>query len=91
MSFTSFNFLIFFPLLAIAYYLTPVRFRWITLLIASYFFYINIKPVYALLTAGITLSTYFFTYLIDKTNVEIEEEKVYGNKYCIDFITSILL
>ena len=61
MTFTSFNFLIFFPALAVVYYITPSKYRWITLLIASYFFYINIKPIYALLTAGITLSTYFFT------------------------------
>jgi len=70
MTFTSFNFLIFFPLLAVIYYLFPARLRWIVLLIASYFFYINIKPVYALLTTGITLSTYLFTRLIDKSDSE---------------------
>ena len=61
MTFTSFNFLIFFPLTVLACYLTPVKKRWITLLLASYFFYISIQPVYALLTAGITISTYTFT------------------------------
>ena len=70
MVFTSFNFLIFFPMVVILYWITPPRYRWITLLIASYFFYINIKPVYALLLAGVTLSTYVFTRLIDKTNDE---------------------
>lgn len=68
MVFTSFNFLIFFPLLALIYWLTPAKFRNILLLGASYFFYINIKPVFALLVGGITISTYFFTRLIDKTN-----------------------
>jgi alginate O-acetyltransferase complex protein AlgI len=38
------------------------------MLIASYFFYINIMPVFALLVAGITLSTYIFTRLINNTN-----------------------
>jgi len=70
MVFTSFNFLIFFPLLAILYWITPAKYRWLTLLIASYFFYINIKPVFALLLAGVTLSTYLFTRLIDETTVE---------------------
>ena len=70
MIFTSFNFLIFFPLVAIFYWVTPARFRWLTLLILSYFFYINLKPVYDLLTAGITISTFFFTKMIDKTKVE---------------------
>jgi alginate O-acetyltransferase complex protein AlgI len=70
MVFTSFNFLIFFPILAAVYFITPSRYRWIALLAGSYFFYINMSPVYALLLAGITLSTYWFTRLIDKTNVE---------------------
>lgn len=70
MVFTSFNFLIFFPILVVVFFLTPKKYRWLTLLIASYFFYINIKPVYALLLAGVTLSTYVFTRLTDKTRIE---------------------
>ena len=70
MSFISFNFLIFFPLVVIFFFMTPAKYRWIILLISSYFFYINIKPVYALLVAGITLSTFIFTLLIARTAVE---------------------
>lgn len=70
MVFTSFNFFLFFPLVVILSYLTPAKYRWVTLLAASYFFYINIKPVYALLSAGITLSTYLFTRWIDGTDNE---------------------
>src|SRR5665647_3031912 len=70
MVFTSFNFLIFFPLIALLYWITPAKFRWLTLLVASYFFYINIEPVYSFLVAGVTLSTYVFTRLIDQTNIE---------------------
>ncbi|HNU89687.1 MAG TPA: MBOAT family O-acyltransferase, partial [Ferruginibacter sp.] len=40
------------------------------LLAASYYFYINIKPVYALLLAGVTLTTYIFTNLIARTKSE---------------------
>jgi len=68
MTFTSFNFLIFFPLIVILCYSTPVKYRYVTLLTASYFFYINIKPIFALITAGVTLSTYLFTRLMGKTN-----------------------
>ena len=64
MSFTSFNFLIFFPSVIVIYYLLPVRFRWVFLLLASYYFYINIEPIYALLLLGITVTTYFFALLI---------------------------
>jgi alginate O-acetyltransferase complex protein AlgI len=75
MIFTSFNFLIFFPLLVAAFYITPVKFRSYILLIASYFFYINIKPVFVLLVVGVTVSTYVFTILIDKTNIESKKKR----------------
>ncbi len=64
MIFTSFNFLIIFPLAALLYWLTPARYRWLTLLLESYFFYININPIYAVLLAGITTTTYITTRLI---------------------------
>jgi len=70
MIFTSFNFLIFFPGVILVYYLLPEKYRPGFLLLASYYFYINITPVYALLLAGITVSTYAFTILIDKTKAE---------------------
>lgn len=70
MVFTSFNFLIFFPILVVLYWITPAKYRWLTLLIASYFFYVNVKPVFALLLAGVTFSTYLFTRLINNTNIE---------------------
>jgi len=70
MVFTSFNFLLFFPGLIAVYFLTPIRFRWPVLLIASYFFYINIKPVFALLLVYISLVTYLLTRLMEKTEVE---------------------
>ncbi len=70
MTFTSLNFLIFFPLLALCYFITPVKYRLYTLLAGNYFFYINVKPVYALLLAGITLCTYYFTRQIQKNDKE---------------------
>ncbi len=73
MHFASLNFLLFVPSISILYWLTPSKFRWITLLIASYFFYINIKPVFVLLLVGVTLSTYIFTRLIDGSHDEIRK------------------
>ncbi len=70
MLFTSFNFLVFFPTVICIYYLLPEKYRWTFLLIVSYFFYININPVYALLLAGVTINTYIFTNLIYKTKSE---------------------
>ncbi len=74
MVFTSFNFLIFFPLSALIYWITPKKLRWLTLLATSYFFYLNIKPVYLLLVIGITLSTFLFTRLMDQTNIESKKK-----------------
>jgi len=70
MAFTSLNFLLFFPVVMAVYWITPAKARWISLLVASYFFYINVKPVFALLMAGVTLSTYLFSILIAKTRNE---------------------
>lgn len=68
MVFTSFNFLIFFPLLVALYWTLPSKLRWILLLGASVFFYLNIKPVFVLLLAGVTGFTWLFTTLMDKTD-----------------------
>ena len=70
MVFTSLHFLLFFPAVILLYYLIPARFRIFFLLIASYFFYLNLKPVFVLLLGGITLTTYFFTQWIDDAPTE---------------------
>jgi len=72
---TSFNFLIFFPIATILNWIIPIKFRVYFLLIASYFFYINIKPVYLLLLIGISTSTWLFTNLIDKAQNDIKKKK----------------
>lgn len=66
MLFTSVTFLIFFPIVILAYFLIPKRFRYVWLLFCSYFFYFcqdNALPVYLLFT---TLITYAFPIIIDK-------------------------
>lgn len=70
MVFTSFNFLVFFPSVLVLYFLLPQKIRCWFLLVASYFFYINIKPVFALLLAGVTFTTYIFTNLIARQRSE---------------------
>lgn len=70
MAFTSFNFLIFFPLVLILYWLTPGKYRYITLLIASYFFYINVKPVLALVLFGVSAAAWGFALLMSGTRNE---------------------
>ncbi len=59
MLFNSFAYLLFFPLVCIAYYLIPHKYRWLFLLIASYYFYMNWQPIYALLILTSTVVTYW--------------------------------
>lgn len=76
MLFNSFQFLLFFPLTVLIYFILPVRFRWIFLLVSSYYFYMNWKPVYALLIFASTLITWGCGILISK-NSKIENKKIY--------------
>ena len=67
MLFNSFAFLIFFPLVCLLYFVLPYKYRWIFLLIASYYFYMNWQPVYAVLIFASTVITYYAGVKIDKT------------------------
>ena len=58
MLFHSGSFLIFFPIVALAYFLVPRRAKHLWLLAASYFFYMCWNAKYALLIALSTLITY---------------------------------
>ena len=59
MLFNSFEFLFFFPVSIIAYFLTPFKYRWVWLLFASYFFYGWWKVEYIVLIALSTVIDYF--------------------------------
>lgn len=60
MLFNSFAFLFFFPVVCILYFALPtLRLRNLFLLAASYYFYMNWEPVYALLLLASTSITYF--------------------------------
>ena len=67
MLFNSLKFLLFFPLVCMVYFaIRGTRWRNAFLLLASYFFYMNWKPVYALLILSSTLITYFCGLLLDR-------------------------
>ncbi len=56
MLFNSLHFLIFFPITVLLYYILPHKYRWVCLLVASYYFYLSWNPIYAFLilfTTGI--------------------------------------
>ena len=62
MLFNSLTFLLFFPIVCVLHYAIPsarVKGRNLLLLVASYFFYMNWEPVYAILLLTSTFVTYF--------------------------------
>ena len=58
MTFNSISFLFFFPAVVLCYYLLPHRYRWIWLLVSSYYFYMSWNPKYVLLIAFSTAVTW---------------------------------
>lgn len=83
MLFNSLKFLIFFPIVTCFYFIIPFKYRWKWLLIASYYFYMNWNPKYALLMGFSTLITYLSGILIERENENkdfSEEEKIKRKK-----------
>lgn len=67
MLFNSFAFLIFFPVVTVLFYLIPHKFRWIILLIASYYFYMSWDAMLVILILGTTAISYLAGLVIDTT------------------------
>lgn len=84
MLFNSLEFLLFFPIVTILYYLLPHKFRWIHLLIASCLFYMYFIPQYILIL--------FTTIIIDyAAAIWIEQSKDNKKTYLIASIISTCL
>jgi alginate O-acetyltransferase complex protein AlgI len=67
MLFNSLEFLLFFPVVLVLYYLLPFKYRWLLLLIASYYFYMGWEPAYASLLLITTTVDYFVANRIQHT------------------------
>ncbi len=85
MSFNSFQFLVFFPIVVILYYAIPKKIRPIWLVIASYYFYMSWNAKYAVLILTSTIITYLSGILLGKA------EKVSSRKWIVagSFITNL--
>jgi D-alanyl-lipoteichoic acid acyltransferase DltB (MBOAT superfamily) len=66
MLFNSAQFLIFFPIVTLVYFVIPEKIRYIWLLLSSYYFYMCWNAEYALLILTTTVITYFSGILIEK-------------------------
>lgn len=83
MLFNSIQFLIFFPIVSLLFYIMPRKVRYIWLLISSYYFYMSWNPKYALLLACSTYITYVSGVLIDRYNTSQTVHKTRNKKLCV--------
>lgn len=87
MLFNSYQFLIFFPIVILMYWIIPLRFRYIWLLAASYYFYMCWNAKYALLLLTSTVITYLSGIFISaiKNSDKDEKRKITYMKLCVAF------
>ena len=83
MLFNSFQFLLFFPIVTILYFVLPHRFRWQWLLMASCVFYMSFIPAYIAILGLTVLIDYFAALWIETPRISVAKKKIV-------LITSIL-
>lgn len=86
MLFNSFDFLFFFVLVVLLFYLIPKSYRWIPLLAANYYFYALIKFEYLGIIVTQTLITYLGALLIQKQ----KDQKAKFRLYLITLLFNVL-
>lgn len=74
MLFNSVNFMIFFPIVLLIYFVIPKKIRYIWLLISSYYFYMSWNPKYAILIAISTVVTYFCALLVESADTRMRKK-----------------
>lgn len=75
MLFNSIQFLFFFPIVFLLYWMLPHKYRWIMLLIASCYFYMSFIPIYISILALTILIDYFGGRMIERSQEKFK--KVY--------------
>lgn len=87
MNFNSLSFLIFFPIVTLMYFIIKPKYRYIWLLISSYYFYMCWNPKYAILIATSTIITYLSGRFIHKFNSIIDEKRSIRLKRLVVFLS----
>ena len=78
MTFNSIQFLIFFPIVSILFFVLPHRFRWVMLLLASYYFYMSWNPALVFLILFTTVVSYGAALLLEK-----QQDNKKARKLCL--------
>lgn len=94
MLFNTMQYILFLPIVVLVYYSLPQKLRYVWLLGASYYFYMQWNLVYIILLLSCTLITYVGGLLLEKTkNAQLETEAtrrhINKRKFC--FIVCIVL
>lgn len=76
MLFNSLAFAIFLPIVFLLYWAIPHKYRWIILLVASYYFYMSWNPKYVLLIL-LTTAVSFGCALLVETTIDKNKKKIY--------------
>lgn len=76
MTFTSFEFLLFFPVVVLFYNIIPQKLRVWYLLLVSYVFYALMQPVYLVLLAAVTGITYGFSRWMGATDEDDKKKRI---------------
>lgn len=80
MLFNSIEFLIFFPIVLLLYFIIPNKVKYLLLLAASYFFYMCWNVKYVLLILATTIVTYISGILLEKVKAKDLEERILARK-----------
>ncbi len=84
MLFNSLEFLIFFPVVTLVYFLIPQRIKYLWLLVASYYFYMCWNPEYAILMGISTVITYASGIFIDKGKTTLVRKIYVGISFALN-------
>lgn len=84
MLFNSLEFLIFFPIVTLVYFLIPQRIKYLWLLVASYYFYMCWNPEYAILMGVSTVITYASGIFIDKGKTALVRKIYVGISFALN-------
>ena len=85
MLFNSFAFLLFFPVVCVLYFALPtLRLRNLFLLVASYYFYMNWEPAYALLLLTSTVITYAAALVVGEASKLCNRDKQIENRKSVN-------
>ena len=91
MLFNSIEFLIFFPIAVVAYYIFPKAIRNYWLLVCSYYFYMCWNPKYSFLLMTTTIITYLSGLLLDVVNKsELDSGDTNRLRKCIVAVSFVL-